>query len=285
VNFNRFGRRLARSSAAPIVAFPLRLRAVARHNLAVIAASAHWLATSREHTNYTFDLQPRNLEHLAWFVSAITGAPYPAVVGWFAEIAQDDTLRRHVDRVVRTSARRGLADRQARYGRRIGWYAMVRALRPALVVESGIDKGLGSCLIASALLRNRAAGHDGRLVALDIDPEAGFLITGQYRRVVDIAYGDSLQTIPQLVGPVDMFFHETMGTAAHEAAEYRLIESRLSPRGVLVTDNAVKTRELADYAAETGRRFLYFAEHPENHWFPGDGLGVAWRDPDRSGSV
>ena len=39
------------------------------------------------------------------------------------------------------------------YGRRLGWYALVRALKPRTVVETGADKGLGSCVLAALRLR------------------------------------------------------------------------------------------------------------------------------------
>ncbi len=38
-----------------------------------------------------------------------------------------------------------------------------------------MDKGLGSVVLAAALLRNAAEGHPGRLTSLDINPEAGYL--------------------------------------------------------------------------------------------------------------
>ena len=37
----------------------------------MLAASARWLVTSREHHNYTYDLTALNRDHLAWFVAAV----------------------------------------------------------------------------------------------------------------------------------------------------------------------------------------------------------------------
>ncbi|PXY37846.1 class I SAM-dependent methyltransferase [Prauserella flavalba] len=273
-------RRIARSRLAPVAAFPVRAMSVLRHDAHVVGTSARWLFTSREHHNFTYDLTPRNREHLAWFLSAVTGVDVNAFRGWLDEVDGDDALRALIARGVATSDRRGLADEVVRYGRRVGWYALVRALKPRHVVESGIDKGLGSCLIASALLRNAGEGHPGRLSALDINPDAGYLIQGPYREVVDVRRGDSLETIPVLTEPVDLFIHDSWHSPDHERAEFTLMEGKLTENAVLLTDNAAETDVLIEHAEKTGRRFLYFQEQPEDHWHPGDGTGIAWTGRD-----
>lgn len=269
---------LARSRLAPVAALPTRLRAVARHDGRVLRESLRWLVTSREHHNYTYDLTPRNREHLAWFVTAVTGAAVTAVRGWLDEVEGDTDLRAHLERGLATSPRRRLADPVVRYGRRVGWYAIVRALRPAHLVETGVDKGLGSCVLAAALLRNAAEGSVGRLTGLDVNPDSGYLVTGPYAEVFDLVLGDSLATIPQLVTPVDLFLHDSWHSEEHEAAEFRLAEDRLAPGALLMTDNASETDVLVRHAEATGRRFLFFDEVPARHWFPGDGTGVAWSE-------
>jgi predicted O-methyltransferase YrrM len=274
-------RRIAGSRLAPVAAFPVRLRRVARHDRAVLAESARWLVTSREHHNYTYDLTRRNREHLAWFVVAVTGAPVDRVRGWLDEIEGDTALRRHIETSIATSSRRGLADRTVRYGGRVGWYALIRALKPAHVVESGVDKGLGSCVLAAALLRNAEEGSPGRLTGLDINPDSGYLVTGRYAEVVDLVRDDSLQSIPRLTTPVDLFLHDSNHSAEHEAAELRLVEQKLAPNALLLSDNASETDELVAHAEKTGRQFLFFHELPQRHWFPGDGMGVAWRSRER----
>lgn len=274
---NEFTRRLASSRLAPIVAFPLRLAEVTRYDASVVSASARWLIHSNESTNYTYDLLPRNRRHLAWFLSVVTRLPAEEMSRLIEELYADRELVAHVKRSTAQSARRRLSDRQVRYGRRVAWYAIVRALKPRLTVESGIDKGLGSCVMAAALLRNAEEGHEGRHIALDINPEAGYLISGRYCEVVEVVYGDSLASIPRMPNGVDFFIHETMHTAEHEAAEFRLVEPKLRPNAVLITDNAKKTDALLEHAESTGRQFLFFRESPADHWFPGDGVGAAFR--------
>lgn len=273
----QFRRALARSRLAPAAAFPKRLLRVARHDARVLGVSARWLFTSREHHNYTYDLTRLSREHLAWFVSLTCDVPVKQVRAYLAEIESDDTLRGHIERATATSARRGLADRRVRYARRIGWYAIVRATRPGHVVETGVDKGLGTCVLASALLRNTAEGDPGRLTSLDINPEAGYLARAEpWASVVDLVIGDSIASITALDRPVDIFLHDSDHSVTHERREFEAIEAKLAPGALLLTDNVTMTNVLAEHAERTGRRFLAYRETPARHWFPGDGIGAAW---------
>ena len=216
-----FRRAVARTRLAPVAAFPKRLLRVARHDAKVIGTSARWLFTSREHHNYTYDLTTLSRDHLAWFVAVTCDVPVATVRGYFAEIEGDDALRAHIERATAASARRGLADKKVRYARRIGWYAIVRARRPAHVVETGVDKGLGTCVLASALLRNAAEGDPGRVTSLDINPEAGYLASAApWTEVVDLVIGDSIASIGALDRPVDLFLHDSDHTIAHERREF-----------------------------------------------------------------
>lgn len=270
-------RAVARSRLAPVAAFPKRAVRVARHDARVLGTSLRWLFGSREHHNYTYDLTRLNRHHLAWYVAAVCDVPVVSVRRWFAELDHDHRLRAHIQTATATSARRGLADRSVRYGRRLGWYAMVRARRPAHVVEAGVDKGLGTCVLAAALLRNAAEGHPGRLTGLDINPDAGYLVAAEpWSQVVDLNIGDSVPAIRDLVTPVDLFLHDSDHSAAHERAELAALSDRLAPDALLLTDNVTHTDVLARYAEVSGRRFLAFTERPTRHWYPGDGIGAAW---------
>jgi hypothetical protein len=225
----------------------MRLARVARYDAKVLRVSARWLFTSREHHNYTYDLTRLSRVHLAWFVSVVCGVPVSRVREYFGELESDRALRTHIETTTARAARRGLADRTVRYARRIGWYAMVRASKPEHVVEAGVDKGLGTCVLAAALLRNAGDGHPGRVTSLDA-----------------------------LSRPVDMFLHDSDHSVEHERREFEAVEPKLAEGALLVTDNAARTDVLARHAERTGRRFLAYREQPAAHWFPGDGIGVAW---------
>jgi Methyltransferase domain len=262
--------RIAAGRVARVAALPIRAATVARYDARVLADSVRWLALSREHTNFTYDLEPLNVEHLAWFVAAIADAPVGVIRRYIAELEADDAFRAELESLAVISPRRGLTDRRVRYGRRAGWYALVRARRPEHVVETGTDKGLGTRVLAAAVLKNGT----GRVTTVDTNAAAGSLLGGGFGDVVDLRIGDSVALLPRL-GPVDLFIHDSLHTVEHEAAELEAVS--LTADAVALSDNAHVTNVLAGWADHTGRRFLYFQERPRRHWYPGAGIGAAWR--------
>ena len=161
------------------------------------------------------------------------------------------------------------------YGRRIGWYALVRALSPVLWSRQVWTRDL-SCVLAAALNRNLAEGHKGRYLGTDINPQAGWLFQGPYREAGEILFGDSIESLQKLEGPIDLFINDSDHSAEYEEREYACISSKLSPKAVVLGDNAHVTDKLYKFAVSTGRRFLFFSEKPAEHWYPGAGIGAAW---------
>ncbi|MFO1492815.1 MAG: class I SAM-dependent methyltransferase [Kiritimatiellia bacterium] len=241
-----------------------------------VAALFKWVFTSREIFNYTYDLTPMNRRYLASFLAAATGAAPETFETYFRELEEDAGLRDHVAGLARSSEERFQADPCARYGRRIAWYALVRWLKPRVVLETGVDKGLGACVIAAALLRNRREGRPGRYLGTDINPKAGYLLTAPYDSTGEIRYGDSIDSIGRLDLQVDLYINDSDHSAAYEAREYAAMMPRLAPSSFIIGDNAHVTEELSRFCRATGRNFLYFQEKPLGHWYPGGGIGLGY---------
>lgn len=235
-----------------------------------------WVQQSREISNFTYDLNELNLGQLAGWVSAISGCSIKKARQWMDELRYDTDLRHHLNQRTMMAEDAIVADLDMGYGRRIGWYALVRALKPSTVVETGVDKGLGSCVLASALLRNRAEGHQGNYFGTDINPQAGWLFQGPYREAGEILYGDSIESLERMQSPIDLFINDSDHSAEYEEREYACIASKLSNSGVVLGDNSHVTNKLYEFAVSTGRRFLFFSEKPADHWYPGAGIGAAW---------
>lgn len=267
--------RIAASPIARGAAIPLRTAMVARHDAHVIRQSLAWLARSRETTNFTYDLRPLNRDQLAWFVVAICGAEIEQARSWMQELEDDCDLVNELTRRLASSPRRGVSPSQPHWGRRLGWYALVRATQPDHVVETGTHLGFGSSAIAAALIRN---GH-GRLTTIDTDPESGYLIEEPWSKVIDRRIGDSVKVVSQL-RDVDLFLHDSLHTYDHETRELAAVEAHLRDRALVLSDNAHETSALADWAERTGRRYLFFGEQPLDHWWRGDGIGAAWPNED-----
>lgn len=235
-----------------------------------------WLLTSREYTNFTYDLTGLNKRYLAAFVSQVTAVDYQTILGHMRELEDDHNLRNHI----RKLTRRGNGKEQPNgpyFGRRLGWYAIVRTIKPRVVVETGVDKGLGSCILASALMRNSEEGYPGCYYGTDINPDAGQLLAKPFASFGKILYGDSIESLAKINTPIDLFINDSDHSADYEAREYRTVENKLSESAIVLSDNAHATGELLRFAERTGRQFLFFKEEPQGHWYPGAGIGAAFK--------
>lgn len=265
-------------AATRLSRLPARAESASRVVARRIRQLVEWLVSSKEDTNYTYDLTPLNLTHLAAMVSVVTGRPAPEIQGYLAEPAADTALAAHYAQTLgRLSPEMAaVADPAPRWSRRLGWYAIVRALKPRLVVETGVDKGHGALLLCAALKRNAREGHEGRYLGTDINPNAGYLLGGSYADHGKIMVGDSIASLRTLTQPIDLFINDSDHSADYEYAEYKTIAPLLHAGSVILGDNAHVTDRLARFAAETGRRFLFFREEPEAHWYAGAGIGFAF---------
>jgi len=234
-----------------------------------------WLLRSREYTNFTYPLTSLSRSYLAAFVANVAGVAPAESERYLRELEEDGDLRERIAERMRLSPRRAFSDPVVEYGRRLGWYAIVRATKPRVIVETGVEKGLGACVLTAALARNAREGHPGRYYGTDIDPQAGWLMPAEQRAQGEILYGDSLATLAAFPGPIDLFIHDSDHTEAYEAAEYAAVEAKLSPQAIVLSDNARVTGALLDFARRTQRRFHFYAEFPDRHWYPGAGIGVA----------
>lgn len=281
-----FKNHLIRLTKVPIVRefvlFCYRALQALRYLSGRLWLAIRWLFESREHTNYSYDLTAANKDYLGAFVCHITGRPFAEVRGYITELEQDTELISHVQKLTAASEQRYVADRQVRFSKRLGWYAFVRAMKPAVVVETGLDKGLGSCVIARALQRNAQEGVRGHYYGTDINPKAGYLFSGELAQFGTLLYGDSLESLRKLPGTIDLFINDSDHSADYECAEYELIKNKLSPTAVVLGDNAHATEELFKFSMKYGRGFLFFGEQPLGHWYPGGGIGASF--PHLSGS-
>jgi len=166
-----------RSPLAALVTLALRARTVTRYEWQQARRSCDWLVVSREYTNFNDELTTENVVEMAWFVAAVTGLGFDQSFEHIEELHNDQLLREHLRRAVADSPLRRVMDPEPRDGRRAAWYAIVRARHPRHVVESGVDKGLGSCVLAAALLRNADEGHHGRLTALVMTDHGGLALS------------------------------------------------------------------------------------------------------------
>jgi predicted O-methyltransferase YrrM len=230
-----------------------------------------------ETNNFTYDLTARNLRYLSEMIAVATRKPAAEIRSYIEEAIADRALHDYFwARMAQHPEARTDTAVCTPFGRRLGWYAAVRAMKPKVLVETGVERGHGALILSAAILRNRSEGFDGQYFGLDINPAAGFLLSGPYAAAGQILYGDSIETLKRFDRPIDLFINDSDHSAEYEAAEYQVIATKLAPGALVLGDNAHVTEKLAIFAEETGRNFLFFREEPAGHWYPGAGIGIAF---------
>jgi len=124
-------------------------------------------------------------------------------------------------------------------------YALVRASRPATVVEFGMSLGISAIHLAAAVRDNGA----GRVVTTELSAakiaaaQRTFAETG-LNDLITVLAGDALQTLENLDGPVGFVLLD--GWKDIYLPVLSLLEPRLTPGALVVADNT-SMPELAPY--------------------------------------
>jgi len=252
-----------------------RLRTAAGYFQERIDLINSWLRTSREPANFTYDLGRSNKLNIASIIALVTGASYETTHRYITEIDQDAELKNIILARAASDAFMDLHDQTALFGRRIGWYAVARIIKPNIVVETGVDKGLGSMVLCAALRRNDAEGSPGRYYGADLMPGAGYLLSGAYAQYGEILYGDSIETLSKFPHQIDLFINDSDHTPGYERREYETIAQRLTPKAIVISDNG--PANIFDWSQTVGRRFVHVDEKPLNHWYPGAGISFSFK--------
>lgn len=276
-------RRLTGYRIFPILNFPNRaISTWSNYIWPTVRTWITWLFKSREDSNFTYALTPRCQINFIASLSNILNQSPGVIEKYLGEIQEDAEFRSHIAGLMPTHPDRYRTDLEPYVGRRMVWYAIVRAAKPEVVVETGVDQGMGAVVLCAALKRNAAEGHAGKYFGTDINSLAGYFLKGEYAKFGKILYGDSLKSLETL-DRIDLFINDSDHSATYEQAEYELVKSKLTPRAIVLGDNSHVTSALAEFSMRYGRRFFFLPEEPANHWYRGAGIGISTSDDSNPG--
>lgn len=126
-------------------------------------------------------------------------------------------------------------------------FALVRATRPGVVIETGVASGVSSAYILRAL----AANGTGRLHSIDLPnvqegsalPQSratGWIVPESLRARWSLQLGDSHELLPKLLASldhVDFFLHDSDHSYECMTFEYEQVFPKLVTGGVLMSDD------------------------------------------------
>ena len=137
-------------------------------------------------------------------------------------------------------------------------YAVVRVLRPGVIVETGVGSGVSSTFLLEAMERNDA----GKLYSIDLPlpekrllPEGldtGWMVPDRLRARWRLTLGDARDELPPLLdnlGQLDLFFHDSDHSYRHMTWEFNSAYPRIRPGGVLLSDDITSNRAWDDFVS------------------------------------
>jgi predicted O-methyltransferase YrrM len=135
--------------------------------------------------------------------------------------------------------------------------AVVRLLRPTVVVEAGVAAGVSTAVILHGLEEN----GQGRLHSVDLpllgkEDAVGALVPSPLRHRWSLSLGPANVVLPTLlerVSPVGLFLHDADHSYRSQLNEYDLAWPHLEPGGVLVSDD-VNNPAFIDFTRKIGVR-------------------------------
>lgn len=263
----------------PLVTIPYRIWYAHSYYMPQLRGIFRWAFQSREFNSFTYPLTPFNLEYLLHHIAIITRQPYARIEAYYQEVADNKQMTEEIDKKIASSRYRYEKNKGYQPGSRAAYYCILRAVKPKVVVENGIELGYTAILLCEALLKNAEEGYPGKYLGLDIDPEAGLLIRDpRYTSVSTILVGDSLQSLAQINEPIDFYFSDGERSYAYEKAEFDLLKQKASEQAVIVSNKLQISDCTSTFAREMNRKHIYFREEPYHHWYPGSHIGIVYQD-------
>jgi hypothetical protein len=211
------------------------------------------------------------LQNESEIISALARAldrPFDELARYASETREDPELNELLARHVRWRAD---VKRRLPLGNRLTWYVIVRALKPELVVETGIYLGLGSLAVLRALERNRREGSAGELMSFDTVSGAGGIVREQARRGWHRFVGSTKDLLlPALEGRrVDILFQDTPHTEENQRFEFSAALSHAGPNLLLFDASGGTAPTLGTICAERGGAYHRMPLLTRGHIFPG----------------
>jgi predicted O-methyltransferase YrrM len=132
-------------------------------------------------------------------------------------------------------------------------YIVCRAVKPDIVVETGVAFGVTSSYLLQAMsVNNYGMLHSVDFPSLDVESvdEVGALIPRELRERWTLHVGPSKRVLPDLLGrlqKVDLFIHDSLHTYRTMKWEFETVEPYLSPGATVISDDVQGNRAFAEW--------------------------------------
>jgi len=187
------------------------------------------------------------------FISTLGKVNPEAIISYFRDFGKDQQFKKQFSgklEELETSALKHIDDLRFHS---LTIYCLVRALKPQLMVETGVAYGKSSTMALLAMHHNQK----GKLISIDLpNPEGkllkdgaqtstgarevGWLVPGFLKTRWDLRLGDARQLLPVVLAQTfqapDIFLHDSLHTYEHTSFELQTVLKYMTS-GLIICDN------------------------------------------------
>ncbi|MGA8664529.1 MAG: class I SAM-dependent methyltransferase [Thermoplasmata archaeon] len=206
----------------------------------------------------------RNARALPVQIAKLTSTPPPQMRTWLNDLRRTGLAQEIRSRCPQAT---GMGSPNAEV-----LYLFVRAARPRVVVETGVERGVSSAYFLQGLSDNGGGelwsidlptigpsgrvNQDGRLDRAHVDSidQVGQAVPDRLRKRWHLSLGDAKELLPKVAAPDpwDIFFHDSDHSRAHMLWEYETAWPHLRPGGFLLSDDVPDNDAFVTFAKSVG---------------------------------
>jgi predicted O-methyltransferase YrrM len=221
--------------------------------------SANWknrLAFGAQHPGYAIKAVLRDVFSAdERFLAALTGATTSQISQFLGEAFQDHRFYEHLQSVEREFGRASSIGADLYAKRVLMQYAVIRAVKPECVLETGIANGVSSAYFLLAMERNQK----GALYSIDVNDgsylpsgkQVGWVVPEWLRERWNVHLGDARELLPRLLAELkslDVFIHDSLHTYEHMKFEYEEAYPCIRQGCILISDDALWNPAFKEFA-------------------------------------
>jgi len=149
-------------------------------------------------------------------------------------------------------------------------YAITRLMKPGIVIETGVARGISSRFILEAMKQNRK----GRLISIDFpsykckesvynltENEIGQYITNGLKDRWQLILGKSSEIIPKLLNnniwEIDIFIHDSLHTYENMLWEFTTVWPRIKNGGLLLSHDTDRNDAFLNFVNGMGKNYTW----------------------------
>lgn len=209
-----------------------------------------------KHPRYAMKVAWNELTHAdEKYLSQITAVSTSIILGFLEEPIRTPEFEQHLREAAHYFHRLSITSADIYAKKVVNQYAVIRALRPRCVVETGIANGVSAAYILLGLKKNGSGVlHSVGLADPAFLPtrmEPGWFVPMWLRELWTPHFGDAREILPPLLrqlGEIDLFIHDSLHTYEHMNWEFETAYPFLRTGGLLLKDDALWNRAFGDFA-------------------------------------